>query len=305
MKKSYKIVFLLLIAALLLSGCQQKKEGVVAKVDDIEITQEEFDEDFQVYKGLYEKQLGEDVLSQVGLDGRTFGDTLKENILEKLIMETLIGEDSKNLGIVISQEQLDEYINEYKESMGGEENYIAFLESNNLSDGFFNNSMKKELLLSSHKEQIISGMIIAETEAREYYENNINTLMEIKANHILLGSEEDAIMILERLEEGEKFDDLAKTESLDSVSGIRGGDLGYFPRGQMISEFEEAAFSLEIGEISDIVRTEVGYHIIQLVDKLDSYEELEEKTFNAIKESKYFDYIQKLRDDADIKRYLD
>ena len=82
-KKSYKIVFLILITVLLLSGCQQKKEGVVAKVDDIEITQEEFDEDFQVYKGLYERQLGEDVLSQVGLDGRTFGDTLKENRSEE------------------------------------------------------------------------------------------------------------------------------------------------------------------------------------------------------------------------------
>ncbi len=305
MKKVISIIAFILILGVFLSGCQKSNDGIVAKVGNINISQEEFDEDYQVYKGLYEKQLGEDVLSQVGVDGKTFGETLKENILNKLIMETLISEDSETMGITITDEDLKEYVDEYKISMGGEDGYLEFLESNNLSENFFINSMRKELLLNSHKENIIAGFNVDENEAEEYFQSNKDSLIEVRASHILLGSEEDAIMILERLDGGEKFDDLAKTESLDSVSGVKGGDLGYFPRGQMISEFEEIAFSLELGEISEVVKTEVGYHIIQLVDKLDTFDELEEKVFVVIKEDKYFNYIEELKSKADIEKYLD
>jgi len=305
MKKIFSIILFTLIGALLLSGCGQNKDGLVAKVNDISITQEEFDEDFQVYKGLYEKQLGEDALSQLGMDGKTLGDSLKESILEKLIMEKLIGEDSVLLGIQVSEDDLKQYIEDYIESMGGEESYKAFLETNNLSEGFFNNSMNKELILNNHKEHIISGITLDENEAKEFFQENSEKLVEVKANHILLGSEEDAIMILERIDAGESFEDLAKTESLDSVSGIRGGDLGYFSKGDMIAEFEEAAFTLQVGEISEVVKTEVGYHIIQMIDKLDTFEELEEKSYNLMKENQYFQYIQALRDEADIKKYIE
>lgn len=305
MKMNIRILMIAVIAAMVLSGCATQQEGIVAEVDGHEITQEEFDKDFQVYKDLYERQLGEGALDQEGIDGKTMGESLEESILEKLIMERLIQDDNEKKGIEFTEEDLQEYIDQYKESIGGEESYQQFLQSNDLSDEYFVDNMRKELRGSKHKEDFLSGVSIGDDEAREYYEENRDDLVEINASHILLGSEEEAENVMTRLDEGEDFSQLATTESLDSVSAVNGGNLGYFGKGQMIPEFEEVAFQLEEGEISDVVRTEVGYHIIKLQDKRESFDDLEDKVISMIKEQAYFEYVQSLRDEATIKTYLD
>ncbi|MCR3955690.1 MAG: peptidylprolyl isomerase [Gudongella sp.] len=305
MKMNIRILMIAIIAAVVLSGCATQQEGIVAEVDGHEITQEEFDKDFQVYKDLYERQLGEGALDQEGIDGKTMGESLEESILEKLIMERLIQDDNEKKGIEFSEEDLQEYIDQYKESIGGEESYQQFLQSNDLSDEYFVDNMRKELRGSKHKEDFLSGVSIGDDEAREYYEENREDLVEINASHILLGSEEEAENIQSRLDEGEDFSQLATTESLDSVSAVNGGNLGYFGKGQMIPEFEEVAFQLEEGEISHVVKTEVGYHIIKLQDKRESFDDLEDKVISMIKEQAYFEYVQSLRDEATIKTYLD
>ena len=85
----------------------------------------------------------------------------------------------------------------------------------------------------------------------------------IKCSHILVEKQSQALAILERLKKGEKFADLAKELSLDTGCGKRGGDLGYFGRGRMVKPFEAAAFALVVGQISEPVKTEFGYHIIK------------------------------------------
>ncbi|MGQ0772326.1 MAG: peptidylprolyl isomerase [Nitrososphaerota archaeon] len=85
----------------------------------------------------------------------------------------------------------------------------------------------------------------------------------IKCTHILVEKQSQALAILDRLKKGEKFAELAKELSLDTGSGKRGGDLGYFGRGRMVKPFENAAFKLSIGEVSEPIKTEFGYHIIK------------------------------------------
>jgi len=85
----------------------------------------------------------------------------------------------------------------------------------------------------------------------------------IKCSHILVEKQSQALAILERLKKGEKFADLAKELSLDTGCGKRGGDLGYFGRGKMVKQFESVAFGLAIGQISEPVKTEFGYHVIK------------------------------------------
>ncbi len=91
-------------------------------------------------------------------------------------------------------------------------------------------------------------------------------IKKVRARHILVSNIRDAKMILKKLEEGETFTTLAKTYS-KCPSKKRGGDLGYFERGQMAKTFEEAAFSLEKGELSKPVRTQFGYHIIKVMGR--------------------------------------
>ena len=85
----------------------------------------------------------------------------------------------------------------------------------------------------------------------------------IKCSHILVAKQSESLVILERIKNGEKFGKLAKELSIDSGSGKKDGNLGYFTKGMMVKPFEEIAFKLQIGEISEPVKTEFGYHIIK------------------------------------------
>jgi len=85
----------------------------------------------------------------------------------------------------------------------------------------------------------------------------------IKCSHILVQKQSEALAILERIKNGEKFGKLAKELSIDSGSAKRDGNLGYFGRGKMVKEFENAAFNLQAGQISEPVKTQYGYHIIK------------------------------------------
>lgn len=89
---------------------------------------------------------------------------------------------------------------------------------------------------------------------------------EVKASHILVDTEQEAIKLREEILSGKDFEDVAAEHS-NCPSGARGGDLGFFGRGQMVKEFENAAFDLKVGEISDPIRTNFGWHLILVTDK--------------------------------------
>jgi len=87
--------------------------------------------------------------------------------------------------------------------------------------------------------------------------------VKIKCSHILVTKQSESLAIAERLKKGEKFGRLAKELSIDSGSAKKDGNLGYFTKGKMVKPFEETAFKLEVGEVSDPVKTDFGYHIIK------------------------------------------
>ncbi len=87
--------------------------------------------------------------------------------------------------------------------------------------------------------------------------------VKIKCSHILVEKQSQALAILDRIKNGEKFGKLAKDLSTDTGSAKRDGNLGYFTKGKMVKHFEEAAFKLQIGQVSEPVKSEFGYHIIK------------------------------------------
>lgn len=91
-------------------------------------------------------------------------------------------------------------------------------------------------------------------------------ITKVKASHILVSSESEAKALKSEIEEGASFEELAKKYS-KCPSGKNGGDLGYFRRGQMVKEFENAAFDTEINKVSDPIKTQFGYHLIKVYDK--------------------------------------
>lgn len=297
------IIGLLLAFIITISGCTKNHDGLAAEVNGEGITEEEFQTDFEVLSTFYKQQYGEEAMDQVDENGKTMEERIKDDTLEKLIVERLIALECKKNGIEITEEELKGPLQEYINLLGGQEQYEKFLETNKITKEYFEDNIKKELLYKKHRDNFIDNTTVSDKEAKEYFEANKENLAKVKAKHILLKTEEEGNKILDRINAGENFSKLAQEVSIDKTSGEAGGDLGYFGKGHMIAEFEKAAFNLNVGEISGLVKTEVGYHIIYLEDKKDSYEDLKDDIINIIKDNKYYELIKDLRENAKVKIY--
>jgi len=127
---------------------------------------------------------------------------------------------------------------------------------------------------------------------------------QVHASHILLATAETAQEVLDRLEAGEAFEDLAAELSTDESNRDTGGDLGWFPRGQMVTEFEEAVFALLPGETSGIVETQFGFHIIRLEER-DPNRELDESTLASRQAQMIADWYEARRAGPEVVRSWD
>ena len=147
---------------------------------------------------------------------------------------------------------------------------------------------------------------VTDQDVKDYYEKHkeeLASVSQIRASHILVKTEEEAKKILERLKKGEDFAKIAKKSSIDPGSAKNSGDLGFFSSGQMVPEFEAAAARLKTGEISEPVKTKFGYHIIKVTDKKMGKPVEFEKVKNVIfqrlsaeKQKEFFDsYIEDLK----------
>ncbi len=306
-KGIFLFISLILILGLGLSGCSEDVQGIVARVNDEDISQDEFDREFKIYRESHVRQLGEDALSEVLSDGRTLETFIKQNVLDTLIVERLILQDSEIKDINVTDEEVKETIDELIDSFGGELEFEEFLESNAMTREYFTNYTRNDLIFTKHIDDYREDIVIEDQYAQEYFAENKEDLEVLRASHILLSSEEDGNRILAALKNGEDFEQLAITESKDSGSAINGGDLGPIVRGQYtgVQEFEKAVFELEVGEISDLVETEVGYHIIRLDEKKDTFEELKDEIEILLKNQEYTNYIGELRDKGKIVVYME
>jgi len=147
---------------------------------------------------------------------------------------------------------------------------------------------------------------VEEADAKKIYDDQITKMkpqQEIKARHILVVSEDEAKAIKARLDKGEDFTALANEESKDKNAA--GGDLGFFTRGQMAKPFEEAAFALDVGKISDPVQTSFGWHIIEVQEKRDQklpgFDDVKEAILSQLVAQKAQAVATGLRGDAKIE----
>jgi foldase protein PrsA len=298
------------IMSLIISGCRKKEEGIVAKVNGEVITKEEFEEEFEVIKKVRQKQFGEDILSQEIGHNQTYEDVLKEDMLWSLILEKLIAEELDKMDIKVTDEEINQAIKNYYTNeleLTDEKQYKEYLEKNGFTEETVKRGLKRQLVYVKHKEDFLNKTDLSEDEMKKYFEANKDSLIKVRISHILVQTKEEGKKILEKLKKGGEFHSLAATKSMDSKSAIQGGDLGYYTRGKMVKEFKElenVAFTLGVGEISELVQTELGYHIVLVEDRKDSYEDLREDIIEILKNEKYIKKISELRDKADIKLYM-
>lgn len=152
---------------------------------------------------------------------------------------------------------------------------------------------------------------IGEGLVRGIYDDKVKMIPkedEIDARHILVESEDKAKEVLGKVEKGEDFAKLAEAYSSDPGSKANGGKLGYFSKGQMVKEFEEAAFALKKGEVSKPVQSKFGWHIIKVDDRrekaLPTYEEVKDQIVDGMVQQKGQQVATELREKAEID-YVD
>jgi peptidyl-prolyl cis-trans isomerase C len=145
---------------------------------------------------------------------------------------------------------------------------------------------------------------ITDEQAQKYYDENptLYSTTQIRASHILVKDEAAAREIREQVKaDPSKFADIAKEKSTDKTSGAKGGDLGMFGPGRMVPEFERAAFALKPGEISEIVKTQYGFHVITITDRKEG----ERRPFDQVKEQIKATLRNKAIQEQSEKRYAD
>lgn len=172
--------------------------------------------------------------------------------------------------------------------------------------------VKNNMLKNYAMHKIFEKVSVSEDEIENYYEENKDTLFSpvtYTASHILLESEEMADKVLDQINEGLDYKEAAKKYSLDPTKD-NGGSLGSFPKGVMVKEFQQGLDELKIGEISKPIKTQFGYHIIKLDNKMDSsntYDDIKDKvksTYEMVKrQEKYIEKIKDLTKKAEINKY--
>ncbi|WP_313345273.1 peptidylprolyl isomerase [Sedimentibacter sp.] len=209
------------------------------------------------------KNLGQNAAYFQGSDGR-------KKLVDELVMHELMYSDALEKGLE------------------NDEEFIAVMDN-----------MKKSMLQQYNLRKMFNQITLSDEDLKEYYEKHKDTYVTqemVKASHILVDSEEKAIEILEDITDGLSFEDAAK-EFSSCPSKQTGGALGQFGKGQMVPEFENAVFAMQVGEISGPVKTQFGYHLIKLDEHTPERNASFEEVMQEVKDSCFMEKQEKVYND--------
>jgi peptidyl-prolyl cis-trans isomerase C len=290
MKKRYSL-FTLPMIFFSLWACGQwgggLPEHVLARVDQEQITVDEFNREFK------------ELISEPRNETKeaNFGD-LKQAYLDQMIERKILVQEARRLEMKVSQEELNQAILEIRRDYPGE----GFGEKLGLK-GTTLEEWKARLEEKLLAEKMIRSVLHfrGELDAKEvlqYYETHYSSFQlkpKVRARQIIVADGEEAIQILKQLKKGESFDKLAMKKSL-GPEGVNGGDLGYFSQGERPAEFDHV-FSMEVGTISDVIKSPYGYHIFKLEEKIEprqiAFEEAKSRILKELGQKKGEEEYQK------------
>lgn len=300
-----------------LPACSQESKGTtVLKVNDSVITKPVLDRTVKT------------LLARDGVKQPTQEQLKKASdaALEQLTFAELLYQEGKKLQI----KDLDQMVEtNYQKNRAGFPTQAAYeeaLKSNGMSDKEVREAMRKEIVVNHFVEQqFFQKASVSDEEVRKFYDDNKDKLFNkgerLSASHILVSvdqkgapqdkqkAKEKAEALLKRVNTGEDFATVATKESTCPSRAV-GGKLGVFGKGQMVPPFEKAAYALKKGEISPVVESEFGYHIIKLDDRIpqgsEKFEDNKEKIVQFLKQQKTrqaaVDYVAQLRSKAKIEK---
>jgi peptidyl-prolyl cis-trans isomerase C len=315
------IIFLATIFLTGLSGpvSAESSEDQVATVNGKGVSRKAYEREIELLKARAASQgrpLAEPQLSMI-----------KVQILDNMINQELLYQESKKSGIVIGADAVESHLGTIKNRFENEAAFQQAIEKMQVTEEEIKFQIRRGMAIQELVQtQVVEKIDISDADMKQYFDahpEEFKQAEQVKASHILVkvtpdaeaAQKEQALKkiqdVREKIEKGEDFSSLAQEYS-EGPSASRGGDLGYFSRGQMVKPFEDAAFDLKTDQVSDVVETRFGYHLIKVTErkaeKMPSYKEVKEDLNERLKQERTQQevdaYIKGLRENAEIKKHI-
>jgi peptidyl-prolyl cis-trans isomerase C len=310
------------LACLALPGFATEKTASgdkVAVVNGSVITQAELDREVNLVRQRFSNM------------GRPMGEVqllaIKNQVLESLISRELLYQESQKKGVKVNKEKLETEYEGLKNRFPSEEEFKNRLSSLKISEADVKSQIERGLVIQEFIDGEVGGkVVVPEKDVKAYYDTHPDSFKQpeqVRASHILIKVDPQADEtqkaaarkkleeIRRRLLKGEDFVALAR-EFSEGPTSVKGGDLGYFRRGQMVKPFEDTAFALKVGELSDVVETRFGFHLIKVTGKKPettiAYVDIKERLQKYLKDEKVQQevtvYLEELKTKAKVKKFL-
>jgi len=245
--------------------------AVVARVNGEDIKKEDFEKMI--------KTVESNARQPIPPDRR---DEILRNLLDQLVVYTLLNQEAKARGLTATDAEIDAKLQQVRQQFPTQEAFEKALKERNITVEGFKQDARLDVSATKVMEAELSTIPgPSDAEAKEFYGKNPNEFKEeesVRASHILIRVDAGADAatkakakatidgVLKKAKAGQDFGKLAQQYSQDG-SAAQGGDLDFFPRAKMVPEFSTVAFALQTGQISDVVTTQFGYHIIKVTDR--------------------------------------
>ena len=343
-RNRYIMVFLLLaIPALLFAGGNREEEQDAAEDASGDIQQESSSDPIQVSDAVarvngelvgrdeFEGVVESNIARYEAQSGESFNaqqrPQLERQVLDGLITRTILEQEAEQLDISVGDERFSETLDQFKQQFPDEQGYQTALDQQGFTEEEFETELRRQMVIEELiRSQVYDQVAVSEQEMRTFYDDNPQYFQQddqVAARHIIFTTEgveeseraalqEELEEIRQEIEDGADFGEMAREHS-QGPSAPNGGDLGTFGRGQMVPEFEQAAFELEVGELSQVIETQFGYHILQVTERVpaqtQSYEEAEERIRQFLTEEERNqgaqEYVADLRQESEVEELID
>jgi foldase protein PrsA len=267
--------------------------GAIAVVGDQTVTQAQFDEIWAQAKAQY---AATDGAPEFPKEGSAEYDQLKASIINYLVQNALMNQEAATMKVSVSAKDMDARVKQITEQVGGQKKLDKLLKQQGVNMDQLKQQLKAQMLQEAVKAKVDAKVTVSDAEAKKYFDNPDNESQfvvaeQVTARHVLVKTKAEADKVKALLEADNSdanWKKVAAQYSTDPGSKDSGGNLGSFDRSRMVKPFADAAFALKVKEISDPVKSQYGWHVIEVTGKTPgSNQTFEEAKAGIIQSLKY------------------
>ena len=315
--KGRKLLATLAMSAILFTGCSIKDQNAIIKVNGKDITKAK-------YESLIDKAINSSPLGKMGdlkanRDGFLYL-MIEQQVVNQLVIEEILNQEAKKRGVKVTNKDLEKELKKIIKQLGGKDRLTETLKANNVSINDFKKDLETQVKMKKLAESVTKTKI-TDADCEKYYNEHPEVFKhpdQVRASHILIAAnpyqmqmeltnngkkemkvDELKATIEKQMKEKEdfankldkelkadpsKFAEYAKKYSTDEGSAKQGGDLGFFAKERMVPEFANVAFEAKPNTVTDVVKTQYGYHIIMVTDRKSAGIAPYKKAKNSIKD---------------------